>query len=49
MVIFGSIGIASGLAILEFPETLNTQLPNTVEEAMNMNTDEGNKGRERLA
>ncbi|XP_062559471.1 solute carrier family 22 member 4 [Armigeres subalbatus] len=50
MVIFGSIGIASGLAILEFPETLNTQLPNTVEEAMNMENDEQeNKGRERLA
>lgn len=49
MVIFGSIGIASGLAILEFPETLNTQLPNTVDEAMNMNTDAKNKDKERFA
>lgn len=49
MVIYGTIGITSGLAILQFPETLNTQLPNTVEEAMSMNTDEKNKDRERFA
>uniref|UniRef100_A0A8D8BHK3 Organic cation transporter protein n=1 Tax=Culex pipiens TaxID=7175 RepID=A0A8D8BHK3_CULPI len=49
MVIYGTIGISSGLAILQFPETLNTQLPNTVEEAMSMNTDEKNKDRERFA
>ncbi|KAL1374901.1 hypothetical protein pipiens_000730, partial [Culex pipiens pipiens] len=42
MVVFGTMGIASGLTILQFPETLNTQLPNTVEEAMSMNS-EGNK------
>ncbi|XP_053690010.1 organic cation transporter protein-like [Sabethes cyaneus] len=42
MVIFGTIGITSGLAILQFPETLNTQLPNTVQEAMNINTEEKN-------
>ncbi|EDS45427.1 organic cation transporter [Culex quinquefasciatus] len=39
MVVFGTMGIASGLTILQFPETLNTQLPNTVEEAMSMNSD----------
>ncbi|XP_001867673.2 organic cation transporter protein [Culex quinquefasciatus] len=49
MVIYGTIGITSGLAILQFPETLNTQLPNTVEEAMSMSTDEKNKDRERFA
>lgn len=47
MVVFGTMGIASGLAILQFPETLNTKLPNTVEQAMNIKTDdEANKDRE---
>lgn len=47
MVLFGALGITSGLAILQFPETLNTQLPDTVEQAMNIKTDaEANKDRE---
>lgn len=47
MIIFGTIGMVSGLTILQFPETLNSQLPNTVEEAMNMN--DGDKDKEQLA
>ncbi|XP_058838024.1 organic cation transporter protein-like [Topomyia yanbarensis] len=50
MVIFGGMGITSGLAILQFPETLNIQLPNTVQEAMSMNTDDrNNKDRDQLS
>lgn len=36
MLIFGCLGITSGVAILRLPETLNTQLPDTVQDAMNM-------------
>ncbi|XP_050079873.1 uncharacterized protein LOC126567701 [Anopheles maculipalpis] len=36
MVLFGALGITSGIAALKFPETLNNELPNTLEEAMNM-------------
>ncbi len=33
MLLFGSISIASGLFVLRLPETLNTNLPDTIEEA----------------
>ncbi|XP_058055344.1 organic cation transporter protein-like [Anopheles bellator] len=36
MVLFGCLGITSGVAILQFPETLNVELPDTLEDAMNM-------------
>ncbi|XP_049544767.1 organic cation transporter protein-like isoform X1 [Anopheles darlingi] len=36
MFIFGCLGISSGVAILQLPETLNTELPDTVHDAMNM-------------
>uniref|UniRef100_A0A182QUL1 Major facilitator superfamily (MFS) profile domain-containing protein n=1 Tax=Anopheles farauti TaxID=69004 RepID=A0A182QUL1_9DIPT len=36
MVLFGFLGISSGVAVLQFPETLNNELPNTLDEAMNM-------------
>uniref|UniRef100_A0A182WEZ8 Major facilitator superfamily (MFS) profile domain-containing protein n=1 Tax=Anopheles minimus TaxID=112268 RepID=A0A182WEZ8_9DIPT len=36
MILFGCLGISSGIAALKFPETLNNELPNTLEEAMNM-------------
>lgn len=33
LLLFGSISIVSGLLVLRFPETLNTNLPDTIEEA----------------
>uniref|UniRef100_A0A182JXE2 Major facilitator superfamily (MFS) profile domain-containing protein n=1 Tax=Anopheles christyi TaxID=43041 RepID=A0A182JXE2_9DIPT len=36
MILFGCLGIASAIATLQFPETLNNELPNTIEEAMNI-------------
>ncbi|KFB47856.1 AGAP012383-PA-like protein [Anopheles sinensis] len=36
MILFGCLGITSGVAILQFPETLNTDLPDTLDEAMAM-------------
>lgn len=33
LLLFGSISVASGLLVLRFPETLNTNLPDTIEEA----------------
>uniref|UniRef100_A0A182PKB6 Major facilitator superfamily (MFS) profile domain-containing protein n=1 Tax=Anopheles epiroticus TaxID=199890 RepID=A0A182PKB6_9DIPT len=36
MILFGCLGISSAIASLQFPETLNNELPNTLEEAMNM-------------
>ncbi|XP_058126789.1 organic cation transporter protein-like [Anopheles ziemanni] len=36
MILFGCLGITSGIAILQFPETLNTDLPDTLDEAMAM-------------
>lgn len=36
LILFGSSAIVSGLLVLQFPETLNTTLPDTVEEAENL-------------
>lgn len=36
MILFGCLGISSAITSLQFPETLNNELPNTLEEAMNM-------------
>ncbi|XP_052891995.1 organic cation transporter protein-like [Anopheles moucheti] len=40
MILFGCLGISSGIAALQFPETLNNELPNTLEEAMNMQSND---------
>lgn len=36
LILFGSLSIVSGLLGLLFPETLNTTLPDTVEQAENI-------------
>lgn len=36
LILFGCTAIVSGLLVLQFPETLNTKLPDTVEEAENL-------------
>lgn len=36
LILFGSLSLLSGLLALQFPETLNTILPDTVEEAENI-------------
>lgn len=36
LILFGSLSIVSGVLSLLFPETLNTTLPDTIEEAENI-------------
>lgn len=33
LILFGTMSVTSGLFVLLFPETLNTKLPDTIEEA----------------
>lgn len=33
LILFGTMSVTSGLLVLFFPETLNTKLPDTIEEA----------------
>lgn len=40
LVLFGGTAISSGFLILHFPETLNTKLPDTVDEALNLGIDD---------
>lgn len=43
LILFGAISVSSGLLILACPETLNTKLPDTIEEAENIGQKETKK------
>jgi len=36
LIVFGIVAVAAGLLCLQLPETLNRQLPDTIEEAENL-------------
>ena len=45
LMLYSGFAIVSGLLVLQFPETFNTTLPNTIEEAVNID----NKKRKKIS